>query len=81
MKFSPTEPELVKATEISVLSDDASNLREPNLYIWGSKWDEKHLQALRVLIFNDLSVSRLLPQRWLPHHNLKGKFYVTKIVI
>lgn len=67
--------------EYRTKKSDASDLSEPRLYVSGSKWDEKHLQALRVLVFDDLSTSRLFPERWLPRDNFKGKFYVPRILL
>ena len=72
MKFSPTKAELQSSH--SDLPSSPSDLMNPNLYVSGSKWGAIHLKALRVVSWDDMEISKLIPNKYLPHHNsTKGK--------
>lgn len=74
MKFTPRKAALEeRKKELPLYPLD---LRDPNLYVSGSKWDEKHLKALRVLSWDDLDLTQLIPDRCIPHPNSAGKVYI-----
>lgn len=79
MKVVPTKAEWKGATK-GHLATTTSYLTRSELYVSDSHWDEKHLKALRVVTFDNLSPWQLVPDRWLPHPNLKRRFLIIKTI-
>lgn len=72
MKFEPTPEELIEAV---IHSDNApSNLNDAKLRVSGSKWNDEHLKALRVIYLDDVDISRLFPTEYLPSESHEGDF-------
>lgn len=74
MKFTPNSAQRQNAQGVE-LGDHPSDLTDPNLYVSGSHWDEKHLRALRVISFDNSPPSVLIPKKWVPHHYRKCKVF------
>lgn len=72
MKFTPTKAELERGHSQN-LSSSPSNLMDPTLYVSGSRWSDIHLKALRVISWDDMPISKLIPNKFLPHPNSNGK--------
>lgn len=51
-----------------------SDLMDSSLYISGSNWSKKHLDALKITSIDNLKPSRILPLRFIPSNHLASKF-------
>lgn len=71
MKYKPTKTELPR----SLVSHEPT-IRPPwfTLLVSGSKWSEKHLEALWVVSVDDICLNKLIPSRHIPHANKKCMF-------
>lgn len=66
MRFTPTDGEV--ATE-SFLQQTPLDINSATLNRAGSSWDEAHLNALRVVLFQGLPTERLIPKEFIPQDN------------
>lgn len=78
MRYKPTKTELARSH--SFLTNQPSDLRDTSLYVSGSKWSQKHLEALRVVSVDAIGLNKLIPSRYIPHANKKGMSNLEHIV-
>jgi hypothetical protein len=71
MKFEPTPQEWVAGVNYS--TGLQSDLNQLSLAVSGSHWDDAHLSALHVVIFDELPTHRLFPITFLPNEQHTGE--------
>jgi hypothetical protein len=67
MYFTPTPSEIARS--VYHLDNTPSDLNDEDLSVSGSEWGEKHLRALKGILFEGLPLDRLIPSEYIAMNN------------